>query len=648
MTGANGQIWMPLAFLIYAATALYWARVAALENRNHETYFSAGHSLSPWIASLILAGASISSWFLLAGSAEIGQRGFSLPALLQGGVALALPGVVFFKRMWFVCQRLRLSSQAELFRSYYGSEFLVLVSTAIAVLFAVAFAGQQTRALAHIIATLSGDQVSPLVVSAALGFMLFGYVAIGGMRAVGYFGVLQTVLLWAAIAGFAGYTLVAIGGFEALNLRLQTLARSPDGAHLFSVAGVIRFSAGLGRGGEVGDADTAMMSFGLALAFMGLQASPLAAKIVLSTNNARGFAAGQTWVMAGAFGALIVFGVGAIGAGLLVAPSLSVEGALAALETASPWFMAWLLIGVVAGAQVLAGLALLTAGESLVRNVYKPYFHASLSRRDTVNLTRAAIGVMAIGSVLMQALTPVTLSAFASVALPMSLQLWTPLLGVAWLRWITRPAAATGVAFGLAGVFLTEPLGYECLSFFGLELPWGRWPWTMHSAVWGLAANLGTTLVISAIANRDALSEEALEVRRFLKGALRSSARAQSLSATAWAVSLAWLFLAVGPGLEFGNLAFGVPGVGRGWILSMPSLWAWTGVFWALGVGLIWFLAYKMEMASPVTAAIEPYQPRPRLRLDQSQRERERLRAAIIVGSVGFGLAVLIAFSFGR
>lgn len=49
-------------------------------------------------------------------------------------------------------------------------------------------------------------------------------------------------------------------------------------------------------------------------------------------------------------------------------------------------------------------------------------------------------------------------------------QLWTPLLGLTWLRWITRPAAVCGVMFGLAGMLLTEPLGYQILSFLGLEL----------------------------------------------------------------------------------------------------------------------------------------------------------------------------------
>ncbi len=647
MNGAD-SIWLPLYGLFYAVVTLYWARVAARANRNTETYFSAGHSLSPWIAALVLAGAATSGWFLLGGAAEISAHGFGLPALMEAGIALALPGVFFFKRVWFVAQRLGLSSQPELFRSYYQSDFLVVVSTALAVLFAVGFSGLQLRALAGLMAALTGNAVSPLEAGVLLGFVLFSYVAIGGMRAVGYLGAVQTILLGATIAGFAGAALIASGGFGALNAALKTLAASDTAGLRFVVAGVIRFSAGLGRdNGHVATA-TGVANLSLAMAFMGFQASPLAAKVVMSTRSANGFAAGQTWVTAGVFGGLIAFGVAVVGAAGLTSHDLTVPGILATLATQSPWFMAWLFIGLVAGVQVMAGLALLTAGEALVRNVYKPYFHSALSRADTVNITRIAIGLLTLASVLMQSLAPVTLSALGAVALPLSFQLWTPLLGITWLRWITQPAAATGVGFGIAGVLLTEPLGYQALSFFGLELPWGRWPWTIHSAAWGMAANLTAVLLISAITNRRAFGEEAQEVRRFLQETLRVTSRARALHSTAWSVVLAWLFLAVGPGLLFGNAAFGrLTAEGGTWRLGMPSIWAWAMLFWVLGVALIWFLAYSMEMASPYRREIPRYEPRPRLRPDQATQERERLRLLVISGAVASMLIVLTALSFG-
>ncbi|OJU05943.1 MAG: hypothetical protein BGN83_01615, partial [Rhizobium sp. 63-7] len=528
--------WLPLYGLFYAAVTLYWARVAAAENRNVETYFSAGHNVAPWISALVIAGASLSGWALLDGAARIGSAGFGLPALLQAGIALALPGVFFFKRLWLIGQRLRLSSLNEVLRAYYGSEFLVVFATVVAVLFAVAFAGLQLAALSRLVVLLTAGEVSMPVAATLLSLVLFGYVVIGGMRAVGYLGAVQAVLAATAIAGFAGFSLISLGGFGALNSGLAALAADPAKAGAFIVSGVVQFTAGAGREAAALHDGTAVASLSVAFALMGFQASPLAIKMVLSTRSPRGIAAGQTWVMAGAFGGLIALCIACIGAAALVNPGLGVSGLLASL---SPWFGAWLFIGLLAGVQLMAGLAL-----------------------------------------------------------PLAFQLWTPLLGITWLRWITRPAAVTGVGFGIAGVLLTEPFGIAVLSFFGLDLPWGRAPWTIHSAAWGMAANLTVTLLVSAFTQRRGFGEQALEARRFLLETVRSRPRVMALRSTAWSIALAWFFLAVGPGLIFGNYAF--LGPDGSWPLGMPSLWGWGLMFWVAGLGLVWFLSYKMEMASPL------------------------------------------------
>lgn len=629
-------MWLPLYGLLYAVVTLYWARVAAQQNGDYQTYFSASHSLAPWVSALVMAGASLSGWAILGGADEIAQRGFSLTATLQAGVLLALPGVLFFKRLWFVGQRLQLSSQGELLRSYYRSEFLVTFSAIVAVLFAVAFAGLQLRALSLLIQSLTDGAVSAEVAGVGLGLLLFGYVAVGGMRAVGYLGAVQTVLAAAALVGFAGFALIVVGGFGALNAGLAVLAADPAQAARFMIAGVVQFTGGAAPSG------TALASLSFAFALMGFQASPLAAKIVLSTRSARGFAAGQTWVMAGFFGGLLAVAMACLGAAALVQPGLSVAGLLGSV---SPWFAAWLFIGLLAGVQVMAGLGLLTAAEALVRQIYKPWFHGAMDRKATVTVTRVVIGLLVLLSVGMQALTPVTLSALGALALPLAFQLWTPLLGMTWLRWITPQAAVTGVGFGIAGVLLTEPFGFAVLSYLGLDLPWGRWPWTIHSAGWGMAANLAAVLLISAFTQRRGFGEEATEARRFLAASLRTSPRARALISTAWAVMLAWGFLAIGPGLVFGNAAF--VGMDGRWLVGMPSLWAWGVLFWALGLGLIWFLSYKMEMASSFDGDIPAYTPPPRLRRDQRSAEAARLRALLVSGAVGFTLIVLTALSFG-
>jgi SSS family solute:Na+ symporter len=643
---AAPSIWLPLLVLAYAAGCLYFARRAFVENGNHDQFFSAGHALPNWIAALVVAGAGLSGWFLLAGTAEIAARGFSLPALLQGGVALALPGVVFFARGWLAAQRLGVSSQAELFRRYYGSEGLVVASTAVAVAIAVGFSGLQMRALAGMAETLTAGAVSAPVAAVVLSAILVGTVAIGGLRAVGTIGAVQAVMLAAAVVVLAVAVLLGFGGFGPLNAALDAAAADPARQADLLVDGVIRFTAGLGRDGGAGLEPTAMASFGLFLALMGVQASPVVFKILFSTRSPRAIAAGQTWLTAAVGGGLVVFGVAIIGAGGWLDPADALPALVGRLAAGSPWFGAWVFVALLAGTQLLAGLALLTAAEALVRHLYKPLFQSDLDRRRTVNLTRIVAALLALAGVLMQVLTPVALSALGGVALPLAFQLWIPLLGITWGLGITRQGAAVGVAFGFAAVLLTEPLGIAVLSWLGLELPWGRWPWTLDSAVWGMAANLAATLLVSVATRRRAPTTAAADVRRVL--AALPGSRSPGLRSTAWAATLAWVFLAVGPGLVFGNAAFGLPGTAEAAALGMPSIWAWSALFWALGVGLVWFLSYKMRLAICPLAAIEATAQPLRLRKDEKARERERLGRVAVTATVAAALVVVTVFSFGR
>ena len=61
---------------------------------------------------------------------------------------------------------------------------------------------------------------------------------------------------------------------------------------------------------------------------------------------------------------------------------------------------------------------------------------------------------------------------------------------------------------------------------------------------------------------------------------------------------LIWTFFGPGPGAVIGNIFFGDPGGGYdAWVFGVPSLWAWQVFWWVLGIGLIWFLAIKMQLS---------------------------------------------------
>ena len=85
----------------------------------------------------------------------------------------------------------------------------------------------------------------------------------------------------------------------------------------------------------------------------------------------------------------------------------------------------------------------------------------------------------------------------------------------------------------------------------------------------------------------------------FLKEHASLSPGKRGLVPVAWGITLAWMFFGIGPGAVIGNDIFGAPNAGvDGWTFGMPSIWAWQILFWLLGVGMMWFLAYKMEMST--------------------------------------------------
>ena len=72
----------------------------------------------------------------------------------------------------------------------------------------------------------------------------------------------------------------------------------------------------------------------------------------------------------------------------------------------------------------------------------------------------------------------------------------------------------------------------------------------------------------------------------------------QSPKPAAWIITIAWLFFGIGPRAVIGNDIFGSPNDITTWTFGIPAIWAWQILFWLLGTGMMWFLAYKMEMST--------------------------------------------------
>ena len=370
------------------------------------------------------------------------------------------------------------------------------------------------------------------------------------------------------------------------------------------------------------------MCLSFMFALLGVLAAPTFSIWAFSSATPRPFAAQQVWAGAAAIGAIILIfsaiqGVSALflgankavtDAGLAVAqvlPDLS-GGKQAALgpyyinsvTEALPWLAALLAVCGLVAMQATGAVHLAASGTMLSRDVFRRFLKPGATHGSQKLFARLAILIVAGLALSLATYDQETLIQLGALALPIAFQLWPTLLGATWFPWITRQGALYGLGAGILAVILTESIGQ---TLTGGTLPWGRWPWTIHSAGWGIFFNLLICVIASAMSQDDRTRAHRQKYHDFLHAHAAPMAGRRGVKAFAWILIVIWLFFGAGPGGVIGNYLFGAPDAGYdNWDFAMPSLWAWRILWWGLGVVLIWFLAYGLEMSTAPKRPVVP------------------------------------------
>jgi len=159
-----------------------------------------------------------------------------------------------------------------------------------------------------------------------------------------------------------------------------------------------------------------------------------------------------------------------------------------------------------------------------------------------------------------------------------------------WWPFLTRQGIVVGLVAGLIAVTLTENIGAQFM-------PWGRWPMTLHSAFWGIFFNLSLAVIVSTFTQNKEEHDHKMIFHNFLHEHSALPKEKRGLIPVAWIIVIGWFFFGIGPGAVIGNWIFGDPTNAATWLFGIPSIWSWQILWWALGVGMMWFLAYKMELS---------------------------------------------------
>ena len=629
-------IWLFVFVVLYWTYCIYWGWKCAQIAKSASDYFVAGRGLSLWVFVLAATATSFSGWTFMGHPGLIYRDGFQYAYASFYAIAIPFTGVMFLKRQWMLGKRFGYVTPGEMLADYFQGDAIRNLVVIIALLFSIPYLGLQLGASGFLFQVLTDDQLPKTFGMWMLSIVVLIYVASGGLRAVAYVDTLQCILLMAGIICIGCIAYDHLGGWESFNMAMAQLGATDIGKWgstkglgggdynaYFAIPGVIQYTAGLGKQTPVGGLWTGVMVLTYMFALMGIQSAPAFTMWSFGNKDPSPFAPQQVWASSFGIGLILfsftaVQGMGAhfLGASPEVEKAgLSLESVLPDLTAnkqgslvpyyinlvsdAAPWFVGLLAVCALAAMQSTGAAYMSTASGMLTRDLYKRYLNPE-ANHDTQKFFGRLSVVFIVGSALLVA----TYSADALVllgglAVAFGFQMWPSLAAVCWFPWITRQGATLGLATGCLAVIFTENLGSAIAATLGFELAWGRWPLTIHSAGWGMLVNLSICIIVSAMTQNVTDMAHRMKYHNFLREHSTLSAAKQGLKPVAWIITLIWLFFGVGPGAVIGNDIFGAPNAGyAAWTFGMPSIWAWQILWWAIGVSMMWFLAYKLEMST--------------------------------------------------
>jgi Na+/proline symporter len=621
-------IWLFILVAFYWSYCVFYGIKQTFTEERMSSSPVADNPIPLWVFTLAATATSFSGWTFIGHPGLLYREGFPYGYAAFYAILIPFTGVLLVKRQWLIGRHFGFSTPSEMFASYFQSNIMRLCVILVALMFSIPYLSVQLRAAGFLFNVLTDGLLGIDDGMMMLAFVLLVYVAFGGLKSAIYVDTLQLFLLIAGIVLLGGIVLYFVGGVDKFRMGIAALVssdpiRTPEGySHYVAVPGLSQW---VSRGeAAVGGAWTSSMIFTYLLGMMGIQASPAFSMWALSNRNPKIFAPQQVWASSLVVGlVLVVFSAilgigghflgadlifltqhpelvnnvmsaGLLGKDLMDSPAQSemlVPQLIYIVGDYAPWLLAILAVCALAAMQSTASAYLSTAGNMLTHDVLQYYFLRKASPTQQRIVGRLGVVLITLASLALAMQTTDALVLLGGGAVAYGLQMYPALLGLCWWRWLTRAGVITGLIAGIITVTLTEAWGVYFTS-------WGRWPLTIHAAGWGIAVNFTCAVLISALTQNAEQTAHRQGFHQFLQDNLRLPEVKRAWIPWAWFASLTWFLLAIGPGTMIGNTIFGHPDQPQTWWFGIPSIWTWQILFWLLGIALMQFLAYKMELST--------------------------------------------------
>ena len=645
------SLWLLIFILIYAAFCFFWGvRGSNYNSDSPEKFYLANKNVSSWVFFFAATTATFSGLTVISQTNLIFNDGFQYVGTAFIAITVPLGSIFFFKRQWMLSRKFGYITPGEMYYDYYKSDTIRVLSVLVTFFVAIPLIAVFFGATGYLINILSEGYVSREMGMWVVSTIVLFYVTRGGFKSIVSVGVVQSWLYFVTVIILGIIIYSFIGDLDSFGKSLAKIASTSisswgntngygggDYNGYFALPGVIQWVAGLGKNEAVGGPWTAMMIFTFTVTFMGIILSPSFSMWSYSAKHPKVFSYYQVWGSAVVVGLLLFIfttfqGIGAslLGAnpeinsnGLAISnllpeiqnndQSLIIYNIINLMDENALWLTGLLGVGIIAALQSTSSALLMTSGSIITRDLYKTYVNKNISWEKELAVARIIMLLIFLASLYLATFAKPAMVIFSGISISIAFQFIIVLLGLLWFPWITKGAAMSGLIVGIIIVILTETIGQQIT---GNRLPWGRWPLTIHSGVWGLIFNVFICFSISGFSNItkiDMYRSHRQKFHDFLNDHMGLHPSRTKLRSFAYVIALVWLFFGVGPGQVLGNNFFGEPGAGyEVWILKIPSIWGYQLIWWFFGIGLIWFLSNKMDLSTLPNKPIQAndlYQP---------------------------------------
>jgi Na+/proline symporter len=625
--------WFFFFLVVYWSFCLFWGARTLRKKTSPESYYLADRNISSWVFFFSATAATFAGITIISYPSLIYADGYSFLATAAIVITIPLGSILFFKRQWMLSRKYNFITPGEMYFKYYQSHTLRITILIIGLFFAVPFLGIIIGATGSMVEFVSAGELGRDSAMWVLTAVVLFYVVSGGFKPMVSIGVLQSWLFFVLFISIGFGAFYFLGGLEffddlAIVNRFFPLGSwgstqgygGGDLSGFFNVPGVIQWVAGLGKNNPAGGPWTAVMILSFTLSYMGIILSPTFSMWSYSVKSPRSFYYFQIWgsgaivgIFLFIFAALLGVGANFLGANSFVnmngfaisqiLPEIDLNNIsslifsfIGGLGSVSPILVGFLSICLIAALQSTLAAFLMTSGSMVARDLYRPYIDKEPSWTRELLVARLSMLLICLAALYLATYFETSLILLGGLAIAFGFQLFPVLLGMIWFPWITKTGATLGLITGMFFVILAETFGHKLT---GNALPWGRWPLTIYSGLWGLFFNVIVCFLSSAFSTNDPDQEHRKSFHDFMNDHMGIHPTRKKIKSLAYVLFLLWAFFSIGPGLIFGNLIFGSADLSYdNWIMGIPSLWAYQIIWWAIGVLLIWFMANKLDLST--------------------------------------------------